>query len=256
MPRHVTSLVKLKLGEEKMAANNKLDRIRSQLEKLRKDSLEMVVAANKIVYQGVQRVTDHELKSLNDTYQSALRSLKKARSGGNFKDVAGRQIDVLQDTVNRVIASAREAMEIVAETREELTKMMHSNIKGGKVLKSDLDRVTSTARKAITEARDSALKAAGKAPAKTSKTAKRTVRKTAKKTAGAAKKTARKATKKSAPKKSTSRSKAARGSGPSVLSPSPNSRASRATSRAKKTVSHTVKPSTASAAGSEPESVG
>lgn len=226
-----------------MAASNKLDRIRSQLEKLRKDSLDMVVAANKIVYQGVQRVTDHELKALNDTYQVALHSLKKARSGDNLKDVAGKQIDVLQDTVNRVIASAREAMGIVADTREELTKLMQSHLKGADVVKADLDRVTKSARKAITEVRDSARKAAKKAPAKASKTAKKTSRKVAKKPGGPAKKSARKVARKAAPKKtrkSAPRSKASSATGTSMLTPSPNSRASRATSRGKKAAGSVV----------------
>lgn len=222
-----------------MAAAKKIDRIRTQLEKLRKDSLDMVVAANKIVYQGVQRVADHELKTLNDTYRTALSSLKQVKRSDGIKGTTSKQIDVLQETVNRIIASAREALDIVAETRQELTRLMQKNLKGGKVSKAEIERTAKRARKAVTEVRDSARKAAKSS----GKNARKTV-KSAKKKAGSTAKTARKtatkaATKtvKSAPRKARStvrRSKAVAAENISTLVPSPNSRASRATSRAKK----------------------
>lgn len=222
-----------------MTAAKRIDQIRAQLEKLRKDSLDTVVAANRIVYQGVQRVADHELKALNDTYRAALSSLKQVKRSDSLKGVTGKQIDVLQNAANRIIASAREALEIVAETRQELTKMMQKNIKGGKVSSAEIEQTTKRARKAVTEVRDSASKAA-----KNSRESAKKVAKNAKKKTGGTVKTARKAVKKaakktvkSAPKKARStvrRSKAVAAESTSTLVPSPNSRASRATSRAKK----------------------
>lgn len=208
-----------------MDAANKLDRMRAQLEKLRKDSLDTVVAANKIVYQGVQRVADHELKTLNDTYRAALGSLKQVKRSDGLKGVAGKQVDVLQDAANRIIASARESLEIVAETRQELTKMIQKNLKDGKISSAEIERTAKQARKAVTKVRDSARKAAKNAQKKSIGTAK------------PAHKAAKKAVTKSAPTKPRStvrRSKAVAAESVSTLVPSPNSRASRATSRAKK----------------------
>lgn len=218
-----------------MAVTNKIDQICTQLEDLRKDSLDMVVAANKIVYQGVQRVADHELKALNDTYRAALDSLKKVKRSDSLKSVTSKQIDVLQEAANRIIASAREALEIVAETRLELTKLMQKNLKGGKVSSAEIERTTKRARKAVTKVRDSARKAA-KSGKKSAKKAVKTVKKQTSSTAKTLRKTAVK-TVKSAPKKARGtarRSMAVAAESISTLAPSSNSRVSRVTSRAKK----------------------
>jgi len=233
-----------------MAVTNRIDQIRTQLENLRKDSLDMVVAANKIVYQGVQRVADHELKALNDTYRAALGSLKKVKRDDSLKSVTSKQIDVLQEAANRIIASAREALEIVAETRLELTKLMQKNLKGGKVSNAEIERTTKRARKAVTKVRDSARKAAKSGK----KSAKKAVKKQTSSTAKTLRKTAVK-TVKNAPKKArgtTRKSMAVAAESISTLAPSPNSRASRATSRAKKAVNK-VAGATVATAGKTPK---
>lgn len=189
-----------------MAAKHMLDKVRARVERLRKESLDTAAAANKIVYHGVQRIADTELKALNETYRAAMNSLNKARGTGSHRDVVAKQIDILQDTANRVIASAREAVGIVSETREELVRLMRKNAGGVKVTVAQIEKTTHRARKAVD---------------KTSATIKQAVKKTEKRVQAAVKtagKTPRKAV-----KPATKRARA-----------KPQSRASAATSQAKR----------------------
>ncbi len=141
-----------------MAAKQHLDQLRHQIEQLRKDSLNVVASANKIVYNGVQKLADRELKALNDYYRGALDSIKKANRN-DIRGLAQQQLDLLQDTVNQVISHARESMSIVAETRAELAKLVQKGIKGEKVALADLNRAAAPAKKAVTQVKTAAKKA-------------------------------------------------------------------------------------------------
>ena len=198
-----------------MAAKERLNELKQQLERLRKDSFNVVANANKIVSQGVQKLADKELKALNDYYKSALASIKSARRD-NLKGVAQHQLDLLQDTVNQVISHARESMSIVADTRAELAKLVQKSNAGAKVTPAQLDRVTAPARKAVAKVKTAAKKASAQA--------KQTTRKAAdagKRGVSSAKKAAVKAI-------------------ADLPQPSPSSRAGRATSKAKKAASSAV----------------
>jgi hypothetical protein len=206
-----------------MAAKQHLDQLRHQIEQLRKDSLNVVASANKIVYNGVQKLADRELKALNDYYRGALDSIKKANRN-DIRGLAQQQLDLLQDTVNQVISHARESMGIVAETRAELAKLVQKGIKGEKVVLADLNRAAAPAKKAVTQVKAAAKKAsqdAQKSVRKVSKQAKTTTKEvvaSGKRTAAAVIKKVEHA----------------------VPAPSPDSRASRATSRAKKAATTAV----------------
>ena len=207
-----------------MAAKQHLDQLKQQIERLRKDSLDVVANANRIVYGGVQKLADRELKALNDYYHGALDSIKKANKN-DIRGLAQHQLDLLQETVNQVISHARESMGIVAETRAELSKLVQKGIKGEKVAMADLNKAAAPAKKAIAKAKTAAQKAgqdAKKSAAKVGKQATATTRKvvaSGKRTATAAIRKVEHAV---------------------VPAPSPGSRASRATSRAKQAATNAV----------------
>ncbi|MDR3416205.1 MAG: phasin family protein [Nevskia sp.] len=200
----------------KQRAKQTLDQLRHQIEQLRKDSFTVVTNANRIVYNGVQKLADRELQALNDYYHAAITSIRNA-DRGDLRGLAHTQLDLLQETVNQVIGHARESMSIVADTRAELTKLVQKGMKGEKVPASKLSKAAAPARKAVGK-----VKAAAK---KASKDAGKSVRK-----AGTHAKAATRKAASSGKRSATAAMKAVE----SVL-PSPDSRAARATSRAKHT---------------------
>ena len=131
--------------------------LKTSIDKIRKDSLDVVGQANKIVSQGVHRLAEHELKALNDTYKSVLSSLKSSKSGESVKDLAAKQLDLMQDTVTRLIASAKDSLSIVAETRQELTGLVQKGLKSGAVAETELNKITAKAKKAVADVQKSAV---------------------------------------------------------------------------------------------------
>jgi hypothetical protein len=206
-----------------MAAKQHLDQLKRQIEQLRRESLDIVGKANRIVSGGVQKLADRELKALNDYYRSALGSIRNANKG-DLRGLAQQQLDLLQETVNQVISHARESLGIVAETRAELAKLVQKSIKGEKVALADLDKAAAPARKAIGQVRQAAQKAGNNA------------RKSVKKAAGQAKATTHKALA-SGKRGAIAAVKAVE---QAVPAPTPNSRAGRATSKAKQAATSAV----------------
>ena len=141
----------------------RFDQIKTSFDKLRRDSLEVVGNANKIVSQGVQRLADHELKALNETYKTLLASLKDAKNGDSIKDAAAKQLDVMQDSVNKLIASTRESIGILADTRQELAGLVGGGLKTGAVAEAELAKVTDKAKKAVEGVKAAAVDAQKKA---------------------------------------------------------------------------------------------
>lgn len=193
-----------------MPTKQRLDQVRNRLEHLRHDALEMVTSVNKVVFGGVQRLADHELRTLNQAYATALRSLRTARKTpkGNLKDLSALQIDTLQELADQVIANARQAIKIVAETRSQLTETVK---KGGKATTRELTRAVAPARRELKRTGTAARKAATKS--------RQVTRKTKRKTATSSRPAAR----------------------PAARRPSPNSRAGRATTRAKRAAKTAVR---------------
>jgi len=206
-----------------MAAKQHLDQLKHQIERLRKDSLDVVANANKIVSGGVQKLADRELKALNDYYRSALNSIKNANKS-DIRGLAQQQLDLLQDTVNQVISHARESLGIVAETRAELAKLVQKGIKGEKVALADLDKVTAPAKKAVGKVKVAAIKAG--------EDARKSIKKAGEK--------AKAGTSKALASGKNNAVAVVRAVEQAVPVPSPNSRASRATSKAKKAATSAV----------------
>ena len=158
-----------------MAAKQRLEQIRSQIEKLGRDSLDVVANANRIVLQGIQRLAEQELAALNEYYKSAMDSLKSARRGdSSLKDLATSQLDLMQDTVNRVIGNARESLRIIADTRAELARLVDRE--DGALSQKAIEKVTAPAQKAIEDVRRAAEKAQ-KSAAETAASVKKTLEK-------------------------------------------------------------------------------
>lgn len=254
-----------------MATKLGFEQLRAQIDRLRKDSLDVVANANKIVYGGVQKLADKELKALNDYYKSAVASIKAARRD-NLKDAAQKQIDLLQDTVNQVIGHARESVGIVAEARSELAKLVQNSARGASIAESALEKAVTPARKALEKAKSKAEKAgsqatravkdAKKSAEKEIKKIERTIRKDVKTVEAKVGKAAKQVEKtlglappspakkagdaaKAVGKKVASEAKAKTAAVKKVVAratpvPSPDSRASRATSKAKQTVTEAV----------------
>lgn len=232
-----------------MAAKNMLDKMRERVERLRRDSLDTAAAANKILYEGVHRIADTELKSLNTKYRAALGSLKKARDAGSHRQIVARQLDILQDAANQILASARGTIGIIAETHEELTRLMSKRASGAKVGAAEIEKTAKRARDAVNKAKattKSVVKTAEKNARNVAKTARATVTKAEKaatkqvKSAEKAVKSTAKGTQKRAVKaavrvqKTTSTTEKTAKATTKRARPSPHSRASAATSRAKK----------------------
>lgn len=222
------------------------DQIKTSLDKLRRESLDVVGQANRIVSQGVHRLAEHELKALNDTYRTVLGALKDAKKGDSIKDVAGKQLDVMQDSVNRLIASTRESLAILSDTRQELTGLVSGGLKTGAVAEAELAKVADKAKKAVAGVKVAAAdaqKKAGQVTAQAKASADKvaaSVKSDAKKVAAAVKKDVSVARQrvgsvldikpKGAPVKK-----------PVVaVKPSANSRANRATSKAKSAASSVI----------------
>lgn len=206
-----------------MAAKLNLDQLKRQIEQLRKDSLNVVASANKIVFTGVQKLADSELKALNDYYRSALDSIRHANKS-DLKGLAQQQLDLLQNTANQVISHARESLGIVADTRAELARLVQKGVRGEQVTVAELKKAAAPAQKAVKEVQEKAKKAA--------KSAEKTVKSTAQQVkAGASQALA------SGKRNAAAAVKAVQKAAPV---PSPNSRASRATSKAKQAATTAV----------------
>ena len=226
-----------------MAARETLDQLKSHIERLGRDSLDVVANASRIVFEGVQKLAEQELQALNDYYKSATAKIKQAGGSGpsGYQDMAAQQLDLLQDTVQKVISHARESLSIISETRAELTRLIGTS--DSVLSPKALSRVIAPAQKAIEDVR----KAASTAQKNAAKTA-QDVRKSLEKELASAEKKGKAAVKQTEAK-AREVTKTVRNKIESVLDisappvmvkkavkarPSPESRANRATSKAKK----------------------
>jgi len=230
-----------------MAANARFHKLKRQVEKLRKDSLDLVGSANKILYQGVQKLADKELKALNEYYKSAVASIKKA-DRADLKGAAKEQIDLLQDTVNTVIGHARESLAVVAEARSEIAKLVQKGMRGDKVKEAQLKKAVAPARKAVKDV-GAAAKSAGKQASKRVRKAAAGANKPAAKTEKSVITAARQAASKAVTDVRSGAKSAAASLNLAVskVTPSPGSRAGRATSKAKEAATSAIESVTGAA---------
>jgi hypothetical protein len=224
-----------------MAGKLRFNQLKDQIDRLRKDSLEVVANANKIVYDGVQKLADKELKALNDYYKSAVNSIKAAKRS-DLKGAATTQIDLLHSTVNTVISHARESLEVVADARDELAKLVKKSAEGATIAESNIRRAVEPAKAALDKAKAGA-KSAAKQAEKTVAAAKKEAAKVEKKVKAEVKSAEAKV--KQAGTKAVAEAKKGVAAAKKAVAPSPTSRAARATSAAKKVVTQAVETATA-----------
>lgn len=146
-----------------MARSSDLKRLKTQFERLRRDTVETVSAASKIISQSVHSLAEKDLKMLESSYKSLLRLAESTRKDG-VKDVAGQQIEAMQKMIDRMLDSARESLALSAQAREELARLL---LKGEQSLdaltRGKAAKIIEPARKALVESQSVAK---GKGPAK------------------------------------------------------------------------------------------
>lgn len=143
-----------------MASTKPIDQLKAQLDRMRRESVDVVANASRIVVEGVQKLAEQELQALNDYYKKAVGSAKKARekSGAKgYQELAAEQIDLLQDTVQKVLENARTSLAIIADTRTELARLVSVGEEAAD--SKAVSRVTAPARKAIEDIKRAASKA-------------------------------------------------------------------------------------------------
>ncbi len=154
-----------------MAAKKKLAKLKTQMDDVRSIAIETVISANKIVYEGIQRLAEHELDELQKSYKSVVDGLKASTKKGDVKSTAQAQLDLLQSTIDQIIANARTSVQIITETRVALTDALSANLQGKTTAKKQLNAAKKQAttaakqvRAATTSARSAAESAVSAAP--------------------------------------------------------------------------------------------
>lgn len=140
-----------------------------------RQSLDTLSNANQIVYGGVQKLADAELKALNDYYKAAIASLKKAQGDKNIKSAAQKQATLLQDAVTKLIDNARASLVVVSDARAELAKLVKGGKGGAPLSIARLEKAIKPAQKALAKIKADAQKA-GKSASATVKSAKKDIK--------------------------------------------------------------------------------
>lgn len=195
---------------------NRITQLRQDVDRLRKNYTGAMSSANKAVYDGIDKLAEHELKAIKQHYEAALKNLKQLRKGGDARDIASAQLKLLQETIDRIMSNARESLKILDNTRKQIAKDIRKNINTAQAPKPAAK--TGTARSSTAGKKKTATAAkkpaARKTAARKSSTAGKTAaakKTTARKSAGGAKKkaaTSRKKTGTARAKSSTSKANA------------------------------------------------
>lgn len=109
-----------------MAIQDRMNKLKGQVDDLRKNYAKAVTDANKVVTKGLDTLADKEIKAIKKTYEDALRDLKKATDKGNVRDIAQAQAKVLKSTMDRVVKSARDSATLISKTSKDVAKIMQS----------------------------------------------------------------------------------------------------------------------------------
>jgi phasin family protein len=210
-----------------MPSKDRYGRIKKKIEKLRDHSLTVASKANRILADGVQRLADRELRSLNEAYRTTLTALKRGSSTrDDLVNRAHQQLDVMQRAADQLIASARHAVEVASKARADLTALVGRALQGEKVSRRDIERAVKPARDLLARTRKTPV--AKKKKAASGGRGRAAARPKAKTVAAAAKKPGK------------------------TRAPSANSRAGRATSGAKKESPQNLPPAAEPMGGASP----
>lgn len=155
--------------------------LRKEVDKLRKSYTKAMTSTNKAVFDGIERLAEHELNAIKKHYEEALKNIKSLRKGGDPRDIATSQLRLMQDTIDRILANARESLQILDKTRQQINEEIRKSL-------NDTGQAATGAKKAAT----------GKSTAKSTgtrrSTAKTATKSTARKSGTAARSTAKRST--------------------------------------------------------------
>lgn len=169
---------------------NKVAKLRKDVDKLRKSYTGAMSSANQAVQGGFEKLVEHELTAIKTHYEAALKNLKQLRKGGDPKDLATAQLKLLQETIDRIMNNARESLSILDETRKQISADVRKELEATES-KPAATRKTTTPRKTTAAAKKPATR---KAPAKKTTARKPAARKPAAKKPAAKKTTASRST--------------------------------------------------------------
>lgn len=160
---------------------NRITQLRKDVDRLRKNYTGAMSSANKAVTDGIEKLADHELAAIKKHYEAALKNIKSLRKGGDPRDLATSQLQLLQDTIDRIINNARKSLKILEDTRNRISADVRKEISGssgaGAKKKSPAKR-SSSAKKSASAKSPAKKSATKKAPAKKSTAKKAPARKT------------------------------------------------------------------------------
>ena len=69
-------------------SDNRISKLRKDVDKLRKNYTGAFTSANRAVYDGIEQLAEHELAALKTHYEEAIKSLKTLRKGGAPRELA------------------------------------------------------------------------------------------------------------------------------------------------------------------------
>ncbi|MDT0635161.1 TIGR01841 family phasin [Spectribacter hydrogenoxidans] len=146
--------------------------LRKEVDKLRKSYTKAMTSTNKAVFDGIERLAEHELNAIKKHYEEALKNIKSLRKGGDPRDIATSQLRLMQDTIDRILANARESLQILDKTRQQINEEIRKSL-------NDTGQAATGAKKVATgktTAKSTAAKSTGTRRS-TAKTTKPTARK-------------------------------------------------------------------------------
>jgi hypothetical protein len=104
-----------------MAAKTALDRIKKQIDKLRRDPIGSVGDATSAVLDHLQQLGEHQL-SLLDAQSSKLAMMIESKTG--LPEAATRKLHDMQQAVSQSLSSAREALMHIGEARGQVSRLI------------------------------------------------------------------------------------------------------------------------------------
>ncbi|MDT0618728.1 TIGR01841 family phasin [Salinisphaera sp. P385] len=160
--------------------------LRKEVDKLRKSYTKAMTSTNKAVFDGIERLAEHELNAIKKHYEEALKNIKSLRKGGDPRDIATSQLRLMQDTIDRIMANARESLQILDKTRQQINEEIRKSL-------NDTGQAATGAKKTAT-GKSTATKSSGTRSTTRRSTAKTATKSTARKSGTTARSTAKRST--------------------------------------------------------------
>lgn len=111
-------------------SDNPITKLRRDVDTLRRNYTGAFTSANRAVYDGIEKLAEHELTAIKTHYEQAIASLKTLSQGGAPRELAAAQLQLLQDTIDRIMLNARESLMILEDTRSHINAEIRRNLEG------------------------------------------------------------------------------------------------------------------------------